>query len=91
MTQTTISFLDSILHALDEMMTSDSADDLFVSGYLRGHITLIAGQLETEQTDIDKDLLKQAVERSLLTARQSGELNQQDTELVYHCWQAISD
>ncbi|NTS77972.1 YfcL family protein [Catenovulum sp. SM1970] len=82
-------FLEQLLDKLDQMMESDDSDALFVSGYLRGHITLIAGQLDFDKA-LTKDTLISKIESALFEARQTGELTPQDSELVKACWDNIT-
>ncbi len=84
-----VPYVQSILDKLDEMMNSDDSDALFVSGYLRGHVTFNVGALEMEDKLSESDFFS-AMNNALLTARQTGELTPQDSELVTACWRSLT-
>ena len=73
----------------DNSVAHLSDDELFASGYLRGHVDLAVGQLQlTEQAFIADDIMT-AVDASLAVAIENGELNHSDELLVQSIWQKI--
>ncbi len=73
----------------DNSVAHLSDDELFASGYLRGHVDLAVGQLQlTEQAFSANDIMA-AVDASLAIAIANGELNQSDELLVRTIWQQI--
>ncbi|WP_111977859.1 YfcL family protein [Algibacillus agarilyticus] len=83
-------YVQKILDGLDAMMQSEDADALFISGYLRGHVTLIIGRLEMDN-ELDEQTLINSMNKALVTARQSGELSPQDAEFVEQAWATLID
>ncbi|AWB68205.1 hypothetical protein C2869_18090 [Saccharobesus litoralis] len=81
-------YVQKILDQLDTMMESEDADALFISGYLRGQVTYVVGQLEINQQLTENTFIKE-VNKALVTARQSGELSSQDAEFVEQAWATL--
>ncbi|WP_075181355.1 YfcL family protein [Pantoea sp. 1.19] len=74
-----------ILALIDDMVEHASDDELFASGYLRGHLTLAVAELE--QTDQHAPAALQAkVLSSLEEAIRGGELSPRDQALVIGMW-----
>ncbi|MCA1922891.1 YfcL family protein, partial [Buttiauxella noackiae] len=65
-------FETRILALIDEMVETASDDELFASGYLRGHLTLAVADLEHGE-DHSPEALNTAVSGSLEKAIQAGE------------------
>ena len=65
------------------LMVND--DELFASGYLRGHLTLAVADLEHGE-DHSPEALNTAVSGSLEKAIQAGELSPRDQSLVLGMW-----
>ncbi|MGB7802249.1 YfcL family protein [Buttiauxella sp.] len=78
-------FETRILALIDEMVETASDDELFASGYLRGHLTLAVADLEHGE-DHSPDALHTAVSNSLEKAIQAGELSPRDQSLVLGMW-----
>ena len=74
-----------ILALIDEMVETASDDELFASGYLRGHLTLAVADLEHGE-DHSPEALNTAVSGSLEKAIQAGELSPRDQSLVLSMW-----
>ena len=66
-----------------------SDDELFASGYLRGHVDLAVGQLQLTEQAFSVDDIMTAVDASLAVAIENGELNHSDELLVQSIWQKI--
>ena len=67
---------------LDQFIVSGSDDELFASGYLRGHIDLIIGTAIVNNDDISQGEIVEGVVKSIDKAIKSGELEQADIEVV---------
>lgn len=73
----------------DNSVAHLSDDELFASGYLRGHVDLAVGQLQLTEQAFSADDIMTAVDASLAVAIQNGELNHSDELLVQSIWQKI--
>ncbi|RPH29548.1 YfcL family protein [Buttiauxella warmboldiae] len=78
-------FETRILALIDEMVETASDDELFASGYLRGHLTLAVADLELGE-DHSPEALHTAVSGGLEKAIQAGELSPRDQSLVLEMW-----
>ncbi|MEX5411699.1 YfcL family protein [Atlantibacter hermannii] len=79
-----------ILALIDDMVEHASDDELFASGYLRGHLTLAVAELEGGD-DHSADALHHKVTESLQKAIGAGELTPRDQALVSGMWQTLFD
>jgi len=77
-----------LLEMIDSMVDQGSGDELFASGYLRGHISLAAARCEHEGK-LHKQDLNARVMQSLAEAFLAGELNDADESLVNRVWQQL--
>ncbi|AYH48865.1 hypothetical protein B6N31_14910 [Dickeya fangzhongdai] len=77
-----------ILTLIDNMVEHASDDELFASGYLRGHLTLAVAEAEVhgEQT---AQALHARVQDSLNKAINNGELSPPDQALVAQVWESL--
>ncbi|MGM3159795.1 YfcL family protein [Dickeya undicola] len=77
-----------ILTLIDNMVEHASDDELFASGYLRGHLTLAVAEAEAhgEQT---AQALHARVQDSLNKAINNGELSPPDQALVAQVWESL--
>ncbi len=73
----------------DNSVAHLSDDELFASGYLRGHVDLAVGQLQLTEQAFSVDDIMTAVDASLAVAIENGELNHSDELLVQSIWQKI--
>ena len=73
----------------DNSVAHLSDDELFASGYLRGHVDLAVGQLQLTEQAFSVDDIMTAVDASLAVAIENGELNHADELLVQSIWQKI--
>ncbi len=73
----------------DNSVAHLSDDELFASGYLRGHVDLAVGQLQLTEQAFSANDIHAAVDASLAVAIQNGELNHSDELLVQSIWQKI--
>lgn len=74
-----------ILALIDEMVDHASDDELFASGYLRGHLTLAVAEIE-QSGDHTPEALQIQVTNSLQNAITAGELSPRDQALVIGMW-----
>lgn len=81
-------FESHILALIDEMVEHASDDELFASGYLRGHLTLAVAALELQGAQTPDALNAQVVE-SIEKAIQAGELTPRDRVLVQDMWSGL--
>ncbi|MFJ2976594.1 YfcL family protein [Kluyvera sp. NPDC087067] len=75
-----------ILALIDDMVEHASDDELFASGYLRGHLTLAVADLDEDHS---ADALYRNVTQSLETAISAGELSPRDQALVKEMWDTL--
>lgn len=78
-------FESRILALIDDMVEHASDDELFASGYLRGHLTLAVAELAAGD-DHSAEAIHDEVSRSLEKAIQAGELSPRDQSLVLGMW-----
>ncbi|GME29722.1 YfcL family protein [Pantoea sp. QMID2] len=74
-----------ILALIDDMVEHASDDELFASGYLRGHLTLAVAEVE-QLGEHTPEALQIQVSRSLQNAIAAGELSPRDQALVVGMW-----
>lgn len=77
---------ERILTLIDDMVETASDDELFASGYLRGHISLAVADCEMEGIN-DLNDLQARVEKSLKD--NASELSPVDQQLVGNLWQDL--
>ena len=77
-----------ILALIDEMVEHASDDELFASGYLRGHLTLAVAELEGEG-EHSAEAVHSKVSHSLEKAIGAGELSPPDQILVQGMWENL--
>ena len=70
------------------MVEHASDDELFASGYLRGHLTLAVAELDGGE-DHSAEALYANVTSSLEKAIGAGELSPRDQALVKEMWDAL--
>lgn len=66
----------------DEYVVSGTDDELFASGYLRGHVDLVLGGAIVSGQPLTLDETISQITKSINTAIKNGELSQQDVEVV---------
>ena len=66
----------------DEFVVTGNDDELFASGYLRGHVDLVIGSALVKEETLVWDEFVSQVETSINTAIKNGELEQVDIEPV---------
>lgn len=81
-------FESRVLALIDGMVEHASDDELFASGYLRGHLTLAVAELENSD-DHSAEALSRNVAQSLEKAIQAGELSPRDQALVLGMWDTL--
>lgn len=78
-------FETRVLSLIDAMVDEGSDDELFASGYLRGHLTLAVAEIEA-RGEHTPQALQIAVANSLQQAIGAGELAPRDQMLVLGMW-----
>jgi YfcL protein. len=81
-------FESRVLALIDDMVEHASDDELFASGYLRGHLTLAVAELE-HGDDHSAAAVSRNVTDSLEKAIQAGELSPRDQALVLGMWDTL--
>ncbi len=66
----------------DEYVVSGSDDELFASGYLRGHVDLVIGSAIAQEQSLTVEDVVEAITASVNKAIKNGELEQEDIEVV---------
>lgn len=74
-----------ILALIDDMVDHASDDELFASGYLRGHLNLAVAEIE-QSGEHTPEALQTQVANSLQNAIAAGELSPRDQVLVVGMW-----
>lgn len=79
-------FIDAVTELFDALVPVATDDELFASGYLRGHFDLAVGTLQVEgEPFVAADVISQVTE-TLAHAITAGELNEQDQQHVNAVW-----
>ncbi|EEV7680727.1 YfcL family protein [Escherichia coli] len=81
-------FESRILALIDGMVDHASDDELFASGYLRGHLTLAIAELESGD-DHSAQAVHTTVSQSLEKVIGAGELSPRDQALVTDMWENL--
>jgi hypothetical protein len=87
-TMNILEFEQLLLAQIDALVAKGSADELFASGYLRGHISLAVANCEMHGRTHVRDV-EMRVLRGLQQACLSGELEDADQKLVEAMWQRL--
>ncbi|WP_434356223.1 YfcL family protein [Parasalinivibrio latis] len=77
---------EALLEHIDSMVETATDDELFASGYLRGHISLAAADCEVEGIN-DLDVFRQRVVSSL--KENANELSPTDQAIVGSLWENL--
>ncbi|MCD8547927.1 MAG: YfcL family protein [Aeromonadaceae bacterium] len=86
--KTIFEFERVLLNLIDALVSTGTADELFASGYLRGHISLAVAHCEIDGRNHIQDV-KHRVLAGLQEACISGELSDKDQKLVLLMWQRL--
>lgn len=81
-------FTNAIQQRLDDAVDNGCDEQLFFSGYLNGHFSLVVSQAFLEQ-DFDKQHLQQRMTASLERAFANKELEADDQQKVTQYWNNI--
>ncbi|RLM24888.1 hypothetical protein BIY29_08185 [Brenneria alni] len=81
-------FETRILALIDDMVEHASDDELFASGYLRGHLTVSVAQVEENGEHTLEDLHRR-VSENIDKAIKNGELSPPDQILVNRMWETL--
>ncbi|GAB2996120.1 YfcL family protein [Psychrosphaera aestuarii] len=73
---------DKAQEYFDGYVAEGTDDQLFASGYLRGHVDLVIGTAIVKQETLTLESLVDDVEKSVNKAIKNGELEQNDIETV---------
>ena len=82
-------FIARAAEFFDQLVPVATDDELFASGYLRGHVDLAVGTLQLTEQPFSVATLLQQVNSSLEQAIAQGELNATDELLVQDIWQRL--
>ncbi|WP_460861433.1 YfcL family protein [Rheinheimera gaetbuli] len=82
-------FIDAAANLFDALVPVASDDELFASGYLRGHFDLAVGTLEVAAEPFSAAAVIQQVNDTLNQAIANGELSEQDQQHVNAIWQRL--
>ena len=81
--------ISQIADYFDHSVAQLTDDELFASGYLRGHVDLAVGQLQLTEQPFQASDIYAAVNESLQHAINHGVLNAADEQLVRTIWQQV--
>lgn len=81
-------FVNASHQYFDGLLESGTDDDLFVSGYLRGHLDAVAARCEDKR---DMPAFYSHALASLQSAFDNNELNDNDQALVLSMWELLKD
>ncbi len=79
-------FIDAAAELFDTLVPVATDDELFASGYLRGHFDLAVGTLQVNGETFDAADIVSQVSTTLHQAIENGELNEQDQQHVNAIW-----
>ena len=82
-------FIEAAANLFDALVPVASDDELFASGYLRGHFDLAVGTLEVAAQPFSAADVVQQVNYTQHQAIANGELSQQDQQHVNAIWQRL--
>lgn len=82
--------VDGIEMALSGFVDHGTDHELFLSGYLHGHFSLVVSQAEID-TDMALEGLDNRMKKSLAEAFEQGELEPVDQQLALDMWQSLFD
>lgn len=82
-------FITQVADFFDGLVQRATDDELFASGYLRGHVDLAIGLREVTEEEFSLSELTADVEQSLHKAIEQGELNEHDQALVLNLWAQV--
>lgn len=85
----TETYIDNVAHYFDQLVPIATDDELFASGYLRGHFDLAVGTLQISGEPFQTHDLVQQVSSSLQQAIAKGELGATDQLTVQTLWQQV--
>ncbi|MGP9802588.1 YfcL family protein [Rheinheimera sp. NSM] len=80
------SFIDAVAGLFDALVPVATDDELFASGYLRGHFDLAVGTLEVAAEPFTAADVVAQVNCTLTQAIENGELGEQDQQHVNAIW-----
>jgi hypothetical protein len=86
-----LAYVDQTNEFLDTLIETASDDELFASGYLRGHFDLQVGYAQVEGDDLSIEQLNEKIEKSLVKAYRSGELTDEDRDHVVEIWEKVKE
>ncbi len=82
-------YIGRVADFFDLLVPVANDDQLFASGYLRGHFDLAVGQLEVAGASFATTDIVHQVEQSLQQAIENGELSEADQQHVNTIWLQI--
>jgi hypothetical protein len=88
-TNNTDAFIHNVADYFDQLVPVASDDELFASGYLRGHFDLAVGTLQVNTETFEMSDVIAQVSNSLQQAISQGELSETDQVIVQNIWQQV--
>jgi hypothetical protein len=82
-------FIDAVANLFDTLVPVATDDELFASGYLRGHFDLAVGTLQVADEPFAAADVVTQVNTTLEQAINNGELSEKDQQHVAAIWQRI--
>ena len=82
-------YIQNVANFFDQLVPVASDDELFASGYLRGHFDLVVGTLQVAGDNFTKEQVIEQVNTSLQQAISQGELSETDQATVQSIWQRV--
>lgn len=83
-------FIEQIETSLDKYIDTGTEDELFISGYLHGHFSLVSSRA-LQQSNADIALIKTMLINSLDKAFANNELDQEYQHKVYSMWNGLAE
>lgn len=80
------SYINDVANFFDQLVPVATDDELFASGYLRGHFDLVVGTLQVNGTAFTTEDIINQVNSSLQQAINKGELDDTDQVSVESIW-----
>jgi len=83
-------FIEQIENSLDNYIDAGTEDELFVSGYLHGHFSLVVSKA-LQQPKRNVALVQTLLINSLEKAFANNELDQEYQQKVFAMWNGLAD
>ncbi len=73
----------------EKLVETATDDELFAGSYIQGHFDVAVGSAQVAQEILTVSDLNDKVEKSLVKAYRSGELNDEDKQHVVDVWEKL--